>query len=86
MAELDLEKVLLNLVKPMVEDPDSVSVKSLPSLNENEILLVVYAKSEDMPKVLNGLGIAIVSTSKGIMTDKQARRENLGGEVLAYVW
>jgi small subunit ribosomal protein S8 len=39
-----------------------------------------------MPKVLNGLGIAIVSTSKGIMTDKQARRENLGGEVLAYVW
>ena len=46
----------------------------------------VYAKSEDMPKVLNGLGIAIVSTSKGIMTDKQARRENLGGEVLAYVW
>ena len=48
--------------------------------------LRVYAKSEDMPKVLNGLGIAIVSTSKGIMTDKQARRENLGGEVLAYVW
>ena len=46
----------------------------------------MYAKSEDMPKVLNGLGIAIVSTSKGIMTDKQARRENLGGEVLAYVW
>ena len=48
--------------------------------------LRVYAKSEDLPKVLNGLGIAIVSTSKGIMTDKKARNANLGGEVLAYVW
>ena len=48
--------------------------------------LRVYAKSEDIPKVLNGLGIAIISTSKGIMTDKQARKESLGGEVLAYVW
>ena len=48
--------------------------------------LRVYAKSEELPKVLNGLGIAIVSTSKGIMTDKHARSQNLGGEVLAYVW
>ena len=48
--------------------------------------LRVYAKSEELPKVLNGLGIAIVSTSKGIMTDKHARENNLGGEVLAYVW
>ena len=48
--------------------------------------LRVYAKTEEMPKVLNGLGIAIVSTSKGIMTDKNARKELLGGEVLAYVW
>jgi len=48
--------------------------------------LRVYAKTEELPKVLNGLGIAIVSTSKGIMTDKQARKESLGGEVLAYVW
>ncbi|NLA33963.1 MAG: 30S ribosomal protein S8 [Tenericutes bacterium] len=48
--------------------------------------LRVYAKSEDLPKVLNGLGIAIISTSKGIMTDKQARKLNLGGEVLAYIW
>ena len=39
-----------------------------------------------MPKVMNGLGIAIVSTSKGIMTDKQARREHVGGEILAFVW
>ena len=48
--------------------------------------LRIYASCEDMPSVLNGLGIAIVSTSKGIMTDKQARKENVGGEVLAFVW
>ena len=48
--------------------------------------LRVYARSEEVPMVLNGLGIAIISTSKGIMTDKQARKENIGGEVLAYIW
>ena len=48
--------------------------------------LRVYASKEDLPEVLNGLGIAIVSTSKGIMTDKEARKAGLGGEVLAYVW
>ena len=48
--------------------------------------LRVYAKSEEIPKVLNGLGIAIISTSKGIMTDKEARKQNIGGEVLAYIW
>ena len=47
--------------------------------------LRVYAKAEEIPTVLNGLGISIVSTSKGIMTGKEARKENLGGEVLAYV-
>ncbi|MDR2532062.1 MAG: 30S ribosomal protein S8 [Oscillospiraceae bacterium] len=48
--------------------------------------LRIYANSKDMPKVMKGLGIAIVSTSKGIMTDKKARSENIGGEVLAFVW
>lgn len=48
--------------------------------------LRVYAKSNEIPKVLNGLGIAVLSTSKGIMTDKEARKENIGGEVLAYIW
>ena len=48
--------------------------------------LRIYSNCEDMPKVMNGLGIAIISTSKGIMTDKQARKENVGGEVLAFVW
>ena len=48
--------------------------------------LRVYANSENLPVVLNGLGIAIISTSKGIMTDKKARAAHIGGEVLAYVW
>ena len=48
--------------------------------------LRVYSNCEDMPRVMNGLGVAIVSTSKGIMTDKKARKENVGGEVLAFVW
>ena len=48
--------------------------------------LRIYSNCEDMPKVMNGLGIAIVSTSKGVMTDKKARSANVGGEVLAFVW
>ena len=48
--------------------------------------LRIYTNCEDMPKVIRGLGIAIISTSKGVMTDKQARKENVGGEVLAFVW
>ena len=48
--------------------------------------LRIYTSCEDMPKVMKGLGIAIISTSKGIMTDKEARRQNVGGEVLAFVW
>ncbi|WP_342252550.1 30S ribosomal protein S8 [Spiroplasma endosymbiont of Amphibalanus improvisus] len=48
--------------------------------------LKVYTKSKEIPKVLNGLGVAIISTSHGIMTDELARRKNLGGEVVAYIW
>ena len=48
--------------------------------------LRVYVKAEEVPRVLNGLGIAIISTSKGVMTDKEAREQSLGGEVLAYIW
>ena len=48
--------------------------------------LRVYAGSDELPRVLRGLGIAIISTSKGVMTDKQARKEHVGGEVLAFVW
>ena len=49
-------------------------------------VLGVYASKEELPRVLGGLGIAIVSTNKGVMTDKEARKENVGGEVLAFVW
>ena len=48
--------------------------------------LRIYAKSDELPKVLGGLGIAIISTSKGVMTDKAARLAGIGGEVLAYIW
>ena len=48
--------------------------------------LRIYSSVEDMPKVLKGLGIAIVSTSKGVMTDRKARKENVGGEILAFIW
>ena len=48
--------------------------------------LRVYVKAEEVPSVLNGLGIAIISTSKGVMTDKEARKQSIGGEVLAYIW
>ena len=48
--------------------------------------LRIYTNCEEMPKVMKGLGIAILSTSKGIMTDRQARKENVGGEVLAFIW
>ena len=48
--------------------------------------LRVYAKKDEVPKVLNGLGIAVISTSNGVMTDKEARKQGLGGEVLAYIW
>ena len=48
--------------------------------------LRVYVEHDKLPRVLNGLGIAIISTSKGIMTDRDARKQNLGGEVLAYIW
>ena len=48
--------------------------------------LRIYSDVENLPKVMKGLGIAIISTSKGVMTDRQARNENVGGEVLAYIW
>lgn len=48
--------------------------------------LRIYAGAEELPRVLKGLGIAVISTSKGVMTDKKARKENVGGEVLAYIW
>jgi small subunit ribosomal protein S8 len=48
--------------------------------------LRIYASKDEVPKVLNGLGVAVISTSKGVMTDKNARKQNVGGEVLCYIW
>ena len=66
-----------------VEGKESV-IKGLKRISKPG--LRVYAKSDEIPKVLGGLGIAIVSTSKGVMTDKSARNAGIGGEVLAYIW
>ena len=75
------EKLLINLKYGAKKERVITGLKriSKPGLR-------VYVKANEVPKVLNGLGIAIVSTSKGIMTDKEARKENLGGEILAYIW
>ena len=72
-----------------------IALKYNPSTKENAIVnltrvskpgLRQYAKSDELPRVLNGLGVAILSTSKGVMTDKEARTEKIGGEVLCYVY
>ena len=79
------------------EKPQGVLVLTLKYYNKKERVITglkristpglrVYAKANEVPKVLNGFGIAIISTSKGIMTDKEARKNSLGGEVMAYVW
>ena len=75
------EKLLINLKYGAKKERVITGLKriSKPGLR-------VYVKANEVPKVLNGLGIAIVSTSKGVMTDKEARKENLGGEILAYIW
>lgn len=62
--------------KPVIENLKRISKPGLRS----------YCKSKDLPKVFGGLGIAIISTSKGLLTDRKARKEHLGGEVLCYVW
>ena len=75
------EKLIINLKYGAKKEKVTTGLKriSKPGLR-------VYVKANEVPIVLNGLGIAIVSTSKGIMTDKEARKENLGGEILAYIW
>ena len=81
-VEGDVKKVLTLTLKYGADGERVISgLKriSKPSLR-------VQVKVEDLPRVLNGLGIAIISTSQGIMTDKQARAKNIGGEVIAYIW
>ncbi|HHX80406.1 MAG TPA: 30S ribosomal protein S8 [Acholeplasmataceae bacterium] len=74
---------ILKVTLKYTEQKDRV-IKGLKRISKPG--LRIYAKAAEMPKVLNGLGIAIVSTSNGVMTDSEARKLNIGGEVLAYVW
>jgi len=97
IARILKEEGFINDYKVKKNEVQSILVLSLKYSEKKERVITglkriskpglrVYAKAEELPRVLNGLGIAIVSTSKGVMTDKQARRESLGGEVLAFVW
>ena len=73
----------IKIVLKYIQGKESV-IKGLKRISKPG--LRVYARSSEVPKVLGGLGIAIVSTSKGVMTDKEARNAGIGGEVLAYIW
>lgn len=73
-----------NFSNIIIEFKDAKVIKGLKRISKPG--LRIYANVEELPKVINGLGIAIISTSKGLMTDKEARKQNIGGEVLAYVW
>ena len=75
------EKLLINLKYGAKKERVITGLKRVSKSG-----LRVYAPADKLPKVLNGLGIAIISTSKGLMTDKEARKNGLGGEVLAYIW
>ena len=96
LARILKEEGFIKNYKVVKEDAQGSIVITLKYVNKERVItglkriskpgLRVYAKSSEIPKVLNGLGIAIISTSQGIMTDKEARKQNLGGEVLAYVW
>ena len=79
--KIEGEGIKSNIV---IEFKDNKVIQGLKRISKPGLRL--YANAEQMPKVLNGLGIAIVSTNKGIMTDREARKNNVGGEVLAYVW
>ena len=83
------------IVEDAVQNTIHITLKYAPNKNQKVVTglkrvstpgLRVYAGVDNLPKVLNGMGIAILSTSKGILTDKQAREQHIGGEVLAYIW
>ena len=96
LARILKEEGFIKGYKVVKDDAQGSIVITLKYVNKDRVItglkriskpgLRVYAKSSEIPKVLNGLGIAIISTSNRIMTDKEARKQNLGGEVLAYIW
>lgn len=97
IADILMEEGYINKVE-YVEDEKQGMIKVTLKYGDNKSRVIsgikriskpglrVYAGHADLPKVLNGLGIAIVSTSKGVMTDKKARKAGIGGEVICYVW
>ena len=96
IAEILLEEGYIKSFEEIEDNSQGIIRITLKYVNKQKVIsglkriskpgLRVYAAKDELPKVLGGLGIALISTSKGIMTDKKARQEGIGGEVLAYVW
>ena len=96
IAEILLEEGFIKNFQIVEDGKQGIIRVTLKYVNKQKVIhglrrvskpgLRIYSNCEDMPKVMNGLGIAIVSTSKGVMTDKKARQANVGGEILAFVW
>ncbi len=96
IAEILLEEGYIKSFEEIEDNAQGTLRLTLKYVNKQKVIsglkriskpgLRVYATKDELPKVLGGLGIALISTSKGIMTDKKARQEGIGGEVLAFVW
>ena len=96
IAEILLEEGYIKSFEEIEDNSQGIIRITLKYVNKQKVIsglkriskpgLRVYANKDELPKVLGGLGIALISTSKGIMTDKKARQEGIGGEVLAYIW
>ena len=96
IAEILLDEGFIKSFEEIEDNSQGIIRITLKYVNKQKVIsglkriskpgLRVYAHKEELPQVLGGLGIALISTSKGIMTDKKARQEGIGGEVLAYIW
>jgi len=96
IAEILVEEGYIKSFEEIDDNSQGIIRITLKYVNKQKVIsglkriskpgLRVYANKDELPKVLGGLGIALISTSKGIMTDKKARQEGIGGEVLAYIW
>ena len=96
IAEILLDEGYIKAFEEIEDNAQGIIRITLKYVNKQKVIaglkriskpgLRVYATKDELPKVLGGLGIALISTSKGIMTDKKARQEGIGGEVLAFVW
>jgi small subunit ribosomal protein S8 len=96
IAEILLDEGFIKSFEEIDDNSQGIIRITLKYVNKQKVIsglkriskpgLRVYASKDELPKVLGGLGIALISTSKGIMTDKKARQEGIGGEVLAYIW